>query len=87
MPVLVHIEGQVIIGKRLDSLLWRKILFHFNPELALELGLVDFAHVGGILGFVKLHILEVVLVLEVFIQSVLGFNAAKKKLYPVPLLV
>ena len=67
VAIFVHIEGQVIIGKRLHSLYRRKIPLHLNSEAAFELGFVDVARVGRVLRLVQLHVLEVVLVVEVLV--------------------
>ena len=87
VAIFVHVEGQVIIGKRLHSLDRRSVPLHLDSEAAFEFGYVDVTHVCGVLRLVQLHVLEIVLVLEILVQPVLHLDPAEQILDPVPLLV
>ena len=52
VAIFVHVEGQVIIGKRLHSLDRRKVLLHLDSEAAFKFSYVDVAHVCGVLCLV-----------------------------------
>ena len=87
MAIFVHVIAEIVISEGLDPLYRGEALFHLDVEVAFKLGFVDLTEVRWVQTLIKLHILEVILVLEVFIKSVFHFDTAEEVLNPMPLLI
>ena len=83
----MHVVGKVVIGESLNFLSRTEALLHVDFEGTTQLSLIDLSYVARVLQLVQLHILEVVLLLEVFVKSVHHFDAAVEELDAMALLV